>query len=467
MKIYDKKEAAPDSGGTNQPPVKSVLLQTYFTSLFSLVLCVIMFFGTSYAWFTSEVSNANNEIYIGILDVELKKLDKKVVDKKVVDDWESLSETEKDDKGNEVNKTTLFDDGIRWEPGYTAFETVKVVNEGDLSFQYMLTFTDGNVTDRSDKMLDDGDWEDVAEHFDVWVYDHGKNNGKEPDAEEYNDIDTNNGWVCAGSLDEILSGEKSVLGGTIIAEQGVNTLAIEEESNGEESDGEKNAASAENADIHTIALHMKEEADTSVMGHKISLSVKLIAYQMGNEMVTTVDQLEKALEKGGTVALAADIDLGDGHLTVPEDVSVVLDLNGHDLTKEGSAGDSVIKNNGTLTVMGKGKVEITFDGDVDNSKAVNAISNRGTLTINGGNISSIWAQNPSKDKASEVEGTVIINGGNIEDVYYENYTNVKVRSDIEFEPTPYWSNKPADKDYTVTESTSGEYTVYTMKPISQ
>ena len=42
--------------------LRNMLLRTYLTSLLSLVICVTLFFGTSYAWFTSEVSNKGNEI---------------------------------------------------------------------------------------------------------------------------------------------------------------------------------------------------------------------------------------------------------------------------------------------------------------------------------------------------------------------------------------------------------------------
>ena len=73
MKKYGKYEKRPEGVPAKQPKVKSALLQTYFTSLLCMVLCVTMFFGTSYAWFTSEVSNTGNEIYIGTLDVGLFK----------------------------------------------------------------------------------------------------------------------------------------------------------------------------------------------------------------------------------------------------------------------------------------------------------------------------------------------------------------------------------------------------------
>ena len=501
MKKYGKYEKMPDGTRAKQPPVKSMLLQTYFTSLLCLVLCVTMFFGTSYAWFTSEVNNTNNEIYIGTLDVELEK--------QVGEKWKSLSELT-----DGVNTTKLFDNNIRWEPGYTALETIKVVNEGDLAFKYVLNFTDGAAknADNSEAIL-----ANVAKYFDVWVYDHRASEGKEnvvlnPDSYAALTAE-NSGWVSAGSLDELLDG-KAVLDGVMVTVRNENT----------ETPNEGTADGVATEDTYTIALHMKEEATAAVMGQRITLNVKLIAYQMASEqdslggkydqMVATEEQLREALANGGRVALATDIKLTDG-MTVASDKTVILDLNGHKITGTASADmTSLITNNGTMTIVGNGEIAITFGGEVDNSKAVNAISNRGVLTVNGGKISntgtgnqigyaidnyngatltvnggeitasgssyydgirlfcgsnettvtvnsgkisSIWAQNPSENKAAEVKGTVILNGGEVTTTYYENYTTVKVASNVTATVTPYG----AGKDNTTTENVDG-YTVYSF-----
>ena len=54
MRKFGKYEKMPDGTKAKQPAAKSVLLQTYFTSLICMVLCVAMFFGTTFAWFTSD-----------------------------------------------------------------------------------------------------------------------------------------------------------------------------------------------------------------------------------------------------------------------------------------------------------------------------------------------------------------------------------------------------------------------------
>ena len=158
MKKYGKYEKRPEpktvdknpaKNADKQPAVKSMLLQTYFTSLLCLVLCVTMFFGTSYAWFTSEVNNSANEIYVGTLKVGL------------------LKETDTGVQDLAKGDIKLFDKNIRWEPGNTTVETIRIVNKGNLAFKYVMTFTDGTLASATGTSL-----EDVAKYFDVWVFDH-------------------------------------------------------------------------------------------------------------------------------------------------------------------------------------------------------------------------------------------------------------------------------------------------------
>lgn len=251
MRKYGKYEKMPDGTRAKQPSAQSVLLQTYFTSLLSMVLCVTMFFGTTFAWFTSEVNNTANEIYIGILDVELEK---KLADGK----WTSLSELV-----NGANKTSLFDKDIRWEPGYTTLETIQVVNKGDLAFNYRLTFTDGQVDGKTDEAL-----RKVAEWFDVWVYHNDTN--EIPAHSSYAEIVAkDSGWISMGTLADALEGQPICKG------------QMDQEA----------VAAGEVAHTYTIALHMRgetveesqQEEINALMGQKISLNVKLVASQLSSE----------------------------------------------------------------------------------------------------------------------------------------------------------------------------------------
>ena len=231
MRKYGKYEKRPEG--------KSILLQTYLTSLLCMVLCVSMFFGTTFAWFTSEVENKENEIYIGILDVALSKLN---------DDGSWTDFEEKPDE-------KLFDKGIHWEPGYTALETVKIADKGDLAFRYTMTFAKGSEVDES-----------AAKWFDVWCYHDSQNTVPAP--ENYVQITEDNGWEKIGSLADVLAG-KAVFQG----------------------DMTKESVAADEARVYTIALHMNGEKATanqqkdlnSLMGKSISLNVRLVATQLSSE----------------------------------------------------------------------------------------------------------------------------------------------------------------------------------------
>ena len=323
MKKYGKYEKMPDGTRAKPPKVKDLLLQTYFTSLISLALCVTMFLGTSYAWFTSEVNNNGNEIYIGTLKVGLYKLK----------DGAPVSLVSSD-----TNEEKLFSRDIRWEPGYTALETIQVANEGDLAFKYTLNFTDGTAknADGSEAVL-----ADVAEHFDVWVFNHYGKTYTAPTS--YEEMTMTEGWVRVGSLAEVLNG-------TAVLENRSMYTVRQDDSDTDENTPNGTPDGVKTIDTYTIALHMNEEtSDATLMGKKIGLNVKLVAYQMGSEkdsfdnsayddaqFVATDKELQKALDEaadGAVIRFANDI-TGDVTVTQKPDVKITIDGNGKTFTGE-------------------------------------------------------------------------------------------------------------------------------------
>jgi len=94
------------------------------TSIISLLLCVSMLVGTTFAWFTDEVVTGMNTIAAGNLDVELLA------------------------GGQKVNASTkLFDDVKLWEPGVVVYENLQVANVGSLALQYQMSLNFGNEND--------------------------------------------------------------------------------------------------------------------------------------------------------------------------------------------------------------------------------------------------------------------------------------------------------------------------------
>lgn len=90
-------------------------------SLIALCLCFSMLVGSTYAWFTDNVTSMNNVIKSGTLDIEMEySLDGKK--------WSPV----KDD-------VSIFDEDALWEPGYTQVVALRVKNVGTLALKYELS----------------------------------------------------------------------------------------------------------------------------------------------------------------------------------------------------------------------------------------------------------------------------------------------------------------------------------------
>ena len=100
---------------TKQKSTKRALLM----SALSLLMCVSMLIGSTFAWFTDSVTSNNNIIKSGNLDVELEYYDG--------DSWEKVTAT-----------TNVFEENTLWEPGHTEVVYLKVSNLGTLALKYNL-----------------------------------------------------------------------------------------------------------------------------------------------------------------------------------------------------------------------------------------------------------------------------------------------------------------------------------------
>ncbi len=96
-----------------QKSTKSRLL----LSALSLLVCISMFVGSTFAWFTDSVSSVNNIIKSGNLDVEVE----------YSYDGETWTKLE--------NSESIFKDTL-WEPGHTQAVALRVSNVGSLALKY-------------------------------------------------------------------------------------------------------------------------------------------------------------------------------------------------------------------------------------------------------------------------------------------------------------------------------------------
>ncbi len=105
---------------TNSKHTKRALL----ASILSVVLCVAMLVGSTFAWFTDSVTSGNNKIMAGNLDVELEY-------------WDAEAQ-----KYVSAKDAVLFDETTQWEPGHTEIVYLKVSNKGNLALKYQLSTID-------------------------------------------------------------------------------------------------------------------------------------------------------------------------------------------------------------------------------------------------------------------------------------------------------------------------------------
>ena len=108
---------------TKQKTTKKTLL----TSVLSLVLCMAMLIGTTFAWFTDSVTSGKNRIQAGNLDVAMSYKNTSMKD------YEDVEKPTSPDFFKDING-----DQILWEPGAVAYANFKVDNLGTLALKYSL-----------------------------------------------------------------------------------------------------------------------------------------------------------------------------------------------------------------------------------------------------------------------------------------------------------------------------------------
>ena len=110
--------------------------RSIFSSIVALLLCISMFLGTTFAWFTDTVTSTGNIIQSGNLDAEMH--------------WSDtlLDATSLDWKNADGVPVFTYD---KWEPGYTEVKYIRVSNKGNLNFKWQLTIeAEGKVTSLAD-----------------------------------------------------------------------------------------------------------------------------------------------------------------------------------------------------------------------------------------------------------------------------------------------------------------------------
>ena len=244
--------------------------QSIMTSLVALLVLISMFVGTTFAWFTDIVTSKDNVIQAGMLDANMY--------------WSEELLDADSDQWIDASAGPVFNHEL-WEPGYTQVRYVKVQNDGNLNFKWMLSLAaDGKVTELSDVI-------------DVYYI-------ESPTAA----IDSLDGLTSKGNLTDVLEGNISCEG----------------------------SLKPDESCILAIAFHMDELAGNEYQGMTLceaGFSLKRIATQATGEFDSFDDQYDANAE-WPYVAI---------NYSVAESVAEKIDTTGN-LTEDvkiGEAGDLV------------------------------------------------------------------------------------------------------------------------------
>lgn len=378
-----KYEAVPTEAAQNykKKSVKSNLLSAYFTSLLCLILCATMFLSTSMAWFTSEVNNSGNEIYVGMLDVKLLHENG--------GNWIDLEAVENQDY-------KILDNSILWQPNTLVVERLQVVNEGNLAFNYRLSMTINHADLTGDtKEAEIAKAELAASKISVWVKRIEPNvEFTQPSSYEAMVADTT--WSNVGTLAEVFEGKLVIQGA--MGESEAVTVA------------EGTVSSKPTAHDYAIALHMDADVQEDVMGAKLTgINIKLIASQLDGdvlyipvgETVTLNGATHPVTVYGeGTLALnnvtINGTEMHPNALTIAGNITV--DVQGKTTLTGAACGSGIYVNEGaTLTLTGPNVDGITNVDNTTEESSLTVIGNKKTDDDNGGH-------------GIGGEGTIVING---------------------------------------------------------
>ena len=267
-------------------------------SVLSLLLCVSMLVGTTFAWFTDSVTSAGNIIKAGNLDVEMY--------------WaEGQNAVPADDADwTDASTGAIFNYSL-WEPGYTQVRHIKIANEGSLALQYKVQIqANGEVSDLSDVI-------------DVYYID--------PAQQIANRSDLSAAYKL-GNLTEALAGLDVSGNGVLLA--------------GED-------------DVITIAFKMQESAGNEYQGKSIGtdFSIVLLATQYTKEDDSFDDQYDAAATKPVVSVVPAD----NTEVVLESESETIEVIVPAEATQAGDVYEMVVSNENVATDSVSGATTVGFD----------------------------------------------------------------------------------------------------------
>ena len=136
---------------------KNMTRNALVTSIISLLLCVSMLVGTTFAWFTDSETSAGNNIKSGTLNVEMYYADGTQPVPTDATGW------------TDASTGAIFNYDL-WEPGYTEVRYVKIVNAGKLAMKYNLTLAPAGEVGKLAEVIDVYYAENVTVSFPDYIH---------------------------------------------------------------------------------------------------------------------------------------------------------------------------------------------------------------------------------------------------------------------------------------------------------
>ncbi|MBQ2863781.1 MAG: hypothetical protein IJE84_06345, partial [Clostridia bacterium] len=207
-------------------------------SIVSMLLCLSMLMGTTYAWFTDSVATTGNRIVSGSLKIDLLHYSDS--------HWVSL-------KDHPDHKILNYD---LWEPGHTRYERLQIKNLGNLALKYVLSATvEGGATNGANG-------ERLSDVIDVYI-----SRGDRTPA-SFAELKSDPNWTRTGTLTSLLYGAGFASGSLI---PGTN-----------------------DSEYVSIAFHMQESAGNEYQNLSVGdIHITLVATQYTYESDSFGNQYDK------------------------------------------------------------------------------------------------------------------------------------------------------------------------------
>ncbi len=324
---------------------KTQLKKALWGSVTSLVLCMMMLVGTTFAWFTSTASTGVNTVQAGQMEVQMSYAhgNNPATLSDSTNTWKPVETTTNLFKT--ISDGTTENPSDDWQPGTAKYVQLKVQNSGDLDLKYRLGIS---IPEETGSINNEGDAFKLSDYLKVAVLDGAQYFDKAAKAIEAAESKTvaEQGDSPSVPTLEVLQkpvtlSEGCVLTGKLLSKSASDKAVQTDASQQPEKTNEK---------IVTFIVYMPKDTNSNEANYKagetapsIKLGVTLLAAQtaseydsMGNNYdqdalftANTQEQLQNALLNGGTIVLGGDGDMTIQGITISKDT--VIDLAGRTL----------------------------------------------------------------------------------------------------------------------------------------